>query len=74
MSLEGHTNDVARQEEADCGQNKNFKMYMVVESGMLDEVVYKFFEPGHSMMDSDRDFGLIEKRKLAHTPQLGRSH
>ena len=46
------------------GQNKNFKMYML-ESGMLDEVVHKFFVPGNSMMDSDRDFGLIEKRKRA---------
>ena len=51
------------------GQNKNFKMMCVwlhmVESGMLDEVIHKFFVPGHSMMDSDRDFGLIEKRKRA---------
>ena len=51
------------------GQNKNFKMMCLwlhmVESGMLDEVVHKFFVLGHSMMDSDRDFGLIKKRKRA---------
>ena len=55
--------------DSGSGQNKNFKMMCVwlhmVESGMLDEVVHKFFVPGHSMMDTDRDFGLIEKRKRA---------
>ena len=33
---------------------------------MLDEVVHKFFVPGHSMMHTDRDFGLIEKRATQH--------
>ena len=62
-----------------CGQNKNVKMMCLwlhmVESGILDEVVHKFFVPGHSMMDSDRDFDLIEKKKegnsaCLHTPRF----
>ena len=49
------------------GQNKNFRMMCfwnyIVQIGMFDDVKHKFFVPGHSMMDSDRDFGLIERRK-----------
>lgn len=54
---------------SDCcvGQNKNFKiaclwLYMV-ENQIFDTIEHKFFIPGHSMMDSDRDFGLIEQAK-----------
>ena len=49
------------------GQNKNFKMFAfwqtLVKSGLYDRIDHKFFVPGHSYMDSDRDFGLIEKKK-----------
>ena len=54
---------------SDCcsGQNKNFKIMclwlFMVESGHFDSITHKFFVPGHSMMDSDRDFGIIEKKK-----------
>jgi len=47
------------------GQNKNFGtlcfwQYMVL-SNKLASVVHKFPEPGHSYLDSDRDFAQIEK-------------
>lgn len=54
---------------SDCcsGQNKNFKIFCLwlylVQSGQFDEIVHKFFVPGHSFMDSDRDFGLIEQKQ-----------
>jgi hypothetical protein len=54
---------------SDCcsGQNKNYKMICVwlymIQQNMFDEIQHKFFVPGHSMMDSDRDFGLIEQKK-----------
>ena len=46
------------------GQNKNFGMlcfwqYMLL-SNKLHSVVHKFPEPGHSYLDSDRDFAKIE--------------
>ena len=48
------------------GQNKNFKMCLWLHMVELDEEVHTFFVPGHSMMDSDQDFGLIEKRATQH--------
>ena len=46
------------------GQNKNFAMicfwqYLVL-SGRFSRIDHKFPEPGHSFLDSDRDFGKIE--------------
>ncbi|CAG9772085.1 unnamed protein product [Ceutorhynchus assimilis] len=47
------------------GQNKNFNMialyqYLVLK-GMFRVIDHKFREVGHSFLDSDRDFGMIEK-------------
>jgi len=51
------------------GQNKNFYILclwqMLVKNGRFTTIDHKFPESGHSFMDSDRDFGLIEKRVRA---------
>lgn len=53
-----------------AGQNKNFQMicvyqYMVLK-GYFKSVEHKFPEVGHSFLDSDRDFGRIEKVLRQH--------
>jgi hypothetical protein len=49
-----------------CGQNKNFFIICLwqylVRSGRFKLIDHKFPESGHSFMDSDRDFGHIEKK------------
>lgn len=35
----------------------------LVKSTQLEEIYHKFLEPGHTYMECDRSFGLIEKRK-----------
>lgn len=49
------------------GQNKNkniSKLFMyTVRATNLKTIEHKFFEPGHSYMECDRSFGLIEKNK-----------
>jgi hypothetical protein len=49
-----------------CGQNKNFFIVCLwqylVKSGRFSVIDHKFPESGHSYMDSDRDFGHIEKK------------
>lgn len=49
------------------GQNKNKnigKLFMyVVHSTNIQQIDHKFFVPGHSYMECDRDFALIEKQK-----------
>jgi len=53
---------------SDCcsGQNKNFFIICLwqylVQSGKFKLIDHKFPESGHSYMDSDRDFGHIEKK------------
>ena len=47
-----------------CGQNKNFGIlcfwqYLLL-SGRFQSIEHKYPEPGHSYLDSDRDFGKIE--------------
>jgi len=48
------------------GQNKNFYLLclwqLLIKNGRFTTIDHKFPESGHSYMDSDRDFGLIEKR------------
>ena len=48
-----------------CGQNKNkyvLFMYMyMVHIGLVKSVRHKFVATGHSFLQCDRDFGLIEK-------------
>lgn len=48
-----------------AGQNKNFFILCLwqylIKCGRLDTIDHKFPETGHTYMDSDRDFGLIEK-------------
>lgn len=53
-----------------AGQNKNFSMialyqYMILK-GYFKVTDHKFPEVGHSFLDSDRDFGRIEKRLRKH--------
>ncbi|KAK5649801.1 hypothetical protein RI129_000830 [Pyrocoelia pectoralis] len=50
------------------GQNKNkniakLLMFIVQSKSSLEIIHHKFFEPGHSYMECDRSFGLIEKVK-----------
>lgn len=49
------------------GQNKNFTIlaleYELVNNGSFIQIDHKFPKPGHSMLPSDRDFGLIENEK-----------
>jgi hypothetical protein len=53
-----------------CGQNKNFTAIAVfsyfVQSGHFDSVEQKFLVSGHTFMPCDRDFGIIEKRRLQY--------
>ena len=53
-----------------AGQNKNFHVLalwqFLIASGRLEKVEQKFPEVGHTYMDSDRDFGLIEKACRKH--------
>ncbi|KAK4879164.1 hypothetical protein RN001_007310 [Aquatica leii] len=53
-----------------AGQNKNFLMVCVyqyfVQKGIFKIIDHKFPEVGHSYLDSDRDFGRIEKRLRKH--------
>lgn len=49
------------------GQNKNkniCKLFtFLVQATQLTEIHHKFLEPGHTYMECDRSFGLIEKKK-----------
>lgn len=47
------------------GQNKNIvKLFMyLVKATRLHEIHHKFLEPGHTYMECDQDFGIIEKVK-----------
>lgn len=49
------------------GQNKNkniAKLFMfLVKSTKIQEIHHKFLEPGHTFMECDQDFGIIEKVK-----------
>ncbi|KAK9720959.1 hypothetical protein QE152_g21812 [Popillia japonica] len=49
------------------GQNKNkntLKLWMyIVNNTNIETVDHKFLEPGHTYMECDEDFGLIEKHK-----------
>lgn len=56
------------------GQNKNkniiaFWYHIVHALHLFDEVQHKFPIPGHTFLDCDRDFGIIEKAKRA-TPAV----
>lgn len=53
-----------------AGQNKNFQMiclyqYLILK-GFVKTIDHKFPEVGHSFLDSDRDFGRIEKNLRRH--------
>lgn len=55
------------------GQNKNkniAKLFMyIVRTTHIQKIDHKFFEPGHSYMECDRSFALIEKLKNKN-PQI----
>lgn len=55
------------------GQNKNkniCKLFMfLIKSTHLKEIHHKFLEPGHTYMECDRNFALIEKNKKRN-PQV----
>lgn len=53
-----------------AGQNKNFLIiclyqYLILK-GIVKQIDHKFPEVGHSFLDSDRDFGRIEKNLRKH--------
>lgn len=52
------------------GQNKNFEMICFYQlfklKGIFNVIGYKFFEVGYTYLDSDRDFGRIEKVLRKH--------
>lgn len=54
---------------SDCcgGQNRNknvLNIWMhIVKTSVIQVIDHKFLEPGHTYMECDQDFGLIEKRK-----------
>lgn len=57
------------------GQNKNkiilFAYMYMIEIGLVRSVEHKFLQSGHSFLDCDRDFALIEKKKkktIVHQP------
>lgn len=60
-----------------AGQNKNFLMLCIyqylIQKNIFKIIDHKFPEVGHSYLDSDRDFGRIEKIMRKHqticTPQ-----
>ena len=39
---------------------------MLIKQGRFDVIDHKFPEPGHSFMDSDRDFGHVEQAVKQH--------
>jgi len=52
------------------GQNKNFYVlclwqYLILQ-GRFESIQHKFPEPGHTFVDSDRDFARIEKEIRSH--------
>ncbi|CAH1106990.1 unnamed protein product [Psylliodes chrysocephalus] len=55
------------------GQNKNkniAKLFMyLVKATRIQEIHHKFLEPGHTFMEYDQDFGIIEKVKRKN-PQV----
>lgn len=56
------------------GQNKNkniCKLFMfLVKATNLEEIQHKFLEPGHTYMECDRDFAIIEKSKKKEPPSF----
>ncbi|KAK5648067.1 hypothetical protein RI129_002959 [Pyrocoelia pectoralis] len=66
-SLPAHVKKLIAYSDSCGGQNKNkniCKLFMfLVKSTPLEEIHHKFLEPGHTYMECDRAFGLIEKRK-----------
>lgn len=61
-----YSNSLVAWSDSCSGQNKNFTMVAFWQYVLLTKqfnlIDHKFPEIGHSYMDSDRDFGLIEKR------------
>lgn len=54
-----------------AGQNKNFQMIcfyqLLILKGVFKVIDHKFPEVGHTYLDSDRDFGRIEKILRKHS-------
>ncbi len=52
------------------GQNKNFSIMatwqLLIARKRFEQIEHKFPEPGHTFMDSDRDFGHVEKSVRSH--------
>uniref|UniRef100_A0A915I0B0 DUF7869 domain-containing protein n=1 Tax=Romanomermis culicivorax TaxID=13658 RepID=A0A915I0B0_ROMCU len=65
FDIEAKQEELLAWSDSCCGQNKNFVVVCfwqyLVASRRFKCVEHKFPEVGHSFMDSDRDFALIEK-------------
>lgn len=52
------------------GQNKNFTLLMFyltyIHRGRFSEITHVYFQPGHTYMAADSDFGIIEKNMRCH--------
>lgn len=72
-SLPPNITKVIAYSDACGGQNKNkniAKLFMhIVRSTNIEQIDHKFFESGHSYMECDRSFALIEKTKKTN-PQV----
>ncbi|CAH2207420.1 jg21599, partial [Pararge aegeria aegeria] len=57
-----------------AGQNKNRMIILLwiylIKLGIFDEIEHKFLITGHSYLNCDRDFALIEKRKKLCSPMV----
>lgn len=57
-----------------CGQNKNqavLAMFLVlIAKGFFTEITHKFPVKGHTFLDCDRDFAIIEKAKERAKPLI----
>ncbi|KAK4308972.1 hypothetical protein Pmani_019377 [Petrolisthes manimaculis] len=52
------------------GQNKNFTLLMFyltyIHRGRFSDITQVYFQPGHTYMAADSDFGIIEKKMRCH--------
>ena len=65
MFAEVKTGTLIAWSDSCSGQNKNFQLICfwqyLIKKKRFHSIQHKFPEPGHSFLDSDRDFGKVEK-------------
>lgn len=73
-NLPEHITKIVAYSDSCGGQNKNkniTKLFMhIVHTTHIERIDHKFFESGHSYMECDRSFALIEKSKKKNNPQI----